>query len=328
MSEEIGNINVNVNSSPFVTNPGYTQPNPDQQESNQAVQSQGSDSQSDVVSVLTLIAKMLPSLSPLRAMPKQKQLFLSSENRSAGKSNDAFYLLDCGIHCHRRPGEHITITPLFFSMMRGWDIISASNRRFNLIVEGVAYECKMKIGSGYTCVSFAEMLQSAINELLPKPLEFFVIYDKVRNRYTFIPPDDRTYNFGFTHKHQTIFFGFPSDMDISPPFSNLLPLRSQNNVSMSPQVVVVLRTNLVTANVYDNFQGPGPINTGVILAVPIACEPYDEIQYQAQTPDSGTMRLLTDSVHSIQIAVTDETGDFLECGDYVLGLRFDIYPPS
>jgi hypothetical protein len=216
------------------------------------------------------------------------------------------------------------MTPLFFSMMRGWDVVSASNRTFLLIVDGVSFECKMKIGSGYSVTTFALMLKMAMDKVSP---DFNVNYDRISNRYTFVPPDDKEYVIVFTHRHQTVFFGFPIETKSTRVFKKSNTLVSPNNVSMSPQVAVVIRTNLPTAEVFDNFQKPHPINTGVLLVVPIDCPPYGELQYQCATPDTGTLYLLTNHVPSISLVVTDEIGDLLDCGDYVLGLRFDIYPP-
>jgi hypothetical protein len=96
---------------------------------------------------------------------------------------------------------------------------------------------------------------------------------------------------------------------------------------MAPQVSVVLRTSIATAEVFDNFHMLNPVNTGVLLVVPIDCPPYSELQYQCATPDSGTLRVLADHVHSVQIGISDETGDPLDCAEYVIALRFDIYPP-
>jgi hypothetical protein len=256
--------------------------------------------------------------------PRQKFVYLSSKSRSAGSPNNAFYLLDCKIHCHRRPGEHITITPLFFSMMRGWDVVSASNRTFNLVIDGVVNECQMKIGSGYSATNFATMLQRVLSLIVSN---FIVAYDRISNRFTFTPPDDRIYSFAFTHRHQTVFFGYPSDTKSTPLFSKTSPLTSPNNVSMAPQVAVVLRSNLPTTEVFDNFHKLNPVNTGILLVIPIDCPPYGELQYQCATPDTGTMRMITDHVHGIHLSLADETGDMIDCGDYVLGLRFDIYPP-
>jgi hypothetical protein len=97
---------------------------------------------------------------------------------------------------------------------------------------------------------------------------------------------------------------------------------------MAPQVAVVLRSNLPTTEVFDNFQKLNPINTGILLVVPIDCPPYGELQYQCATPDTGTMRMITDHVHSLHLSLSDEVGDMIDCGDYVLGLRFDIFPPT
>jgi hypothetical protein len=257
--------------------------------------------------------------------PRQKLVYLSSKSRSAGSPNNAFYLLDCKIHCHRRPGEYITITPLFFSMMRGWDVVSSSNKTIILVVDGVAHECLMKIGSGYSATNFAGMLQQVVSVIIPN---FAVTYDRISNRYTFSPPDDKIYSFSFTHRHQTVFFGYPTDTKFTPIFSKSSPLTSPNNVSMTPQVCVVIRSNLPTTECFDNFSKLNPINTGILLVVPIDCPPYGELQYQCATPDTGSMRIVTDHVHGIHLSLSDETGDMIECGDYVLGLRFDIYPPA
>jgi hypothetical protein len=210
-------------------------------------------------------------------------------------------------------------------MMRGWDVVSSSSKSFFLIRDGVQNECVMKVGSAYSVTSFASMLTETIKKVSPG---FTVLYDKISNRYSFVPPDDKAYIIAFTHRHQLVLFGFPIDTQKTRVFKKTDPLTSPNNVSMSPQVAVVIRTNLPTAEVFDNFQKPHPINTGVLLVVPIDCPPFGELQYQCMTPDTGTLHLLTEHVHSIQLVITDEGGDLLDCGDFVLGLRFDIYPPT
>jgi hypothetical protein len=258
------------------------------------------------------------------AVPRQKQVLLTSRHRTAGVPNNSFYLLDCAIRCHNRPGEYITMTPTFFSMMKGWDVVSSSNRAFYLVIDDVHHECKMKIGSGYSSSSFATMLQGVLRLKSPG---FSVSYDRISNRFRFVPPDDKSYYLRFGHRHQTSFFGFQSDTKSTRVFTKTQPLTSPHNVSMSPQVSVVIRSSLPTGEVFDNFQKEHPINTGVILVVPIDCPPYGELQYQAATPDSNTMKLLTNHVHSIQLLITDEIGDPLDCSDFVLGLRFDIFNP-
>jgi hypothetical protein len=250
-------------------------------------------------------------------------VYLSSRSRSSGTSNDAFYLLDAGIRCGKRPGEYITITPLFFTIQRSWDIISVNNRHFGLVVDGVKLTITMKIGSGYSVNSFGQMLTKALDQAAPG---FIVTYDKISNRYTFVPPDEKSYVLFFPHRHATIFFGFPSSYKSTPAFKKSAPLTSEVNVSMTPQVSLVVRSDLPTTECFDNFTHRNPINTGVLVVVPIDCPPYSELQYQCATPETGTLRVCSEHIHSIRLTIGDETGDSVDCGNYVIGIRFDIYP--
>jgi hypothetical protein len=266
---------------------------------------------------------MMPTTLQQPIVPKSKFVYLSSRSRSAGTPNDAFYLLDSGIRCGKRPGEYITMTPLFFTIQRGWDIINNVNRHVGLAVDGVKYTATMKIGSGYSVNSFGQMLTLALDKVSPG---FVVSYDKISNRFTFTPPDEKSYVLHFPHRHATIFFGFPSSYSSTPAFKKSAPLTSEVNVSMTPQVSLVVRSDLPTAECYDNFTHRNPINTGVLVVVPIDCPPFAELQYQCATPDTGTLRVCTEHVHSIRLMIGDETGLAVDCGDYVIGIRFDLYP--
>jgi hypothetical protein len=272
------------------------------------------------------IIVQVPSNPSQKALPLwSKTIFLASRGRTTGEPNDAFYMLDAGLRCGKSPGERITLTPTYASMMRGWDTVGVHNRRFQLVIDGVETDCFLKVGSGYNCNSFG--VQAALSMQKASP-GFIVKYDKIANRYTFTPPDDKVYQITMPHRHLNVFFGFKRDTRITMPFGKSNPLVSQVNVSMTPQVSVVIGSDLIiTDSVLSNFTHRHICNTGIILVMPIDCAPYSELGYQAATPDTGTLTLASNNVHHIRIFVGDESGLPIDVSDWVLGLRFDVYGP-
>jgi hypothetical protein len=257
-----------------------------------------------------------------------RTLFLSTKARSTGSANDAFYNIDAGIRCGKAPGERITMTPVYASLWRDWDTVSKHNRRFQIAIDGgdaAANDCFLKIGSGYNCSLFGAEVQRVIQPFSPG---FRVKYDRISNRYTFTPADDRSYRILIPHRHLSGFMGFPLDMRETRVFTKSNPLVSARNVSMAPQTSVVVSCDLVTTNNLNNFSHKNICATGVILVLPIDAPPYGQLVYESATPDTATLTLAANSVHHLRIWVTDETMESLDVSDYVLGVRFDVYPPS
>jgi hypothetical protein len=217
------------------------------------------------------------------------------------------------------------MTPVYVSMMRGWDTVNRHNRTFRVSVDGVVSpSLHLKIGSGYSCSLFGAEVQRLIRTVYPN---FNVKYDRIANRYVFTPPDDKSYTILIPHRHLSGFMGFPPEMRETREFTKTNPLTSEKNVSITPQVSVVISCDLVTTNNMNNFSHRNACATGVLLVVPINAPPYGELVYEAPTPDTGTLTLAANSVHHIRLWVTDETAEMLDVADYVIGIRFDVYPP-
>jgi hypothetical protein len=249
-------------------------------------------------------------------------VFLNTRKRSAGTPNNAFFVLDAGLHCGKNPGDRMTVTPLFVSMRRDWSIVSDRNRAFTLMVDGVGFEFRMPEGSGYNVISFGSTLQRILRLVVPN---FTVIYDRITNKYTFVPPDDKAYRFEKLHPQMATFLGLDPRKTTSVDFKLSSPLVSYVNVSLAQQVGIVISTDLATANFLSTFEHEYVANTGILVVVPINVQPYAEISYQASTPDTGTLLVLQHHVHSIIVRVTDESGEPVDVRDYVIGMRFDIY---
>jgi hypothetical protein len=293
----------------YKTTPGWTDPPPQPPPQEQQQQQQ---------------PIVIQSNQPV--VPVTRTLFLSTKHRASGTPNDAIYEIDAGIRSGKAPGERITVTPVFASLQRGWDLINSKNRRFQISIDGVSVDLHLKVGSGYSCNSFGAEVQKQIRTAVPAG--FVVTYDRVSNRYTFAPPDERAYKILIPHRHLNGFFGFPNETRETTVFSKSNPLTSERNVSMSPQVSVVISCDLVTMSNLNNFDHRNVCATGILLVIPIDAPPYGELVYAAPTPDTGTLTLAANSVHHLRVWVTDETSSPIDVGEWVLGVRFDVYPPS
>jgi hypothetical protein len=263
--------------------------------------------------------------TPPPPVPVSKTLYLSTKHRSTGSPNDAFYNIDAGLRCGKAPGERITMTPVYTSIWKNWDTVNRHNRRFQIVVNGVANDCYLKIGSGYSCSAFGVEVQRVVQTF---STGFQVKYDRISNRYTFTPSDDRAYKISIPHRHLSGFMGFPQEMRETREFTRSNPLVSERNVSMAPQVSVVVSCDLVTTDNFNNFTHRHVCATGVILVIPIDSPPYGQLVYEAPTPNTGTLTLAANSVHHMRIWVTDETGESIDVSEWVLGIRYDIYPPN
>jgi hypothetical protein len=304
-------ITETVDATPFASYPGWTPPDPSQVDPSQ--QQQPQPQQTPVY---------LPPPPP-PPPPRVKTIFLASRARMSGDSNDATYLLDANIRCGQDSGCRITVTPTFFSLPRSWDTVNASNNRFSIVVNGVESELFLQRGSGYNVSNFRSQLQTLIQTVVP---DFQVRYDKISNKYVFLPPPDgRTYRILHPAEQTARFFGFDPQSTETRTFTSAEPLVSESGVSVAPQVTVVVSSDLMTGGVHDDFSHIDICNTGVLLVVPIDVPPFGELVYQAPTPDTGTQTLHADSVHSVRLRIGDESGSLIECDDYVIGLTFRMY---
>jgi hypothetical protein len=241
----------------------------------------------------------------------------------SGAPNDAKFLLDASIRCEQNPGSRITVTPTYFSMPRSWDTVNASNDVFSMTIDGAESKFALQRGSGYNVSNFRTQLQAVIRTVVP---EFSVTYSKIRNKYAFAPPQDgHSYRLYFPAEQTARFLGFDPRRIRTRAFTGADPLESERGVSLAPQVSVVLHTDLMTGGVMDNFSHRHICHTGILLVVPIDVPPYDELVYRAPTPDTGTLTLHATHIHSARIRIGDESGAAIDCDDYVLGLRFDVY---
>jgi hypothetical protein len=241
----------------------------------------------------------------------------------SGTSNDAKFLLDTNIRCDQNPGSRITVTPIYFSLPRSWDTVNASNNTFSLSIDGVESQFALQQGSGYNVSNFRAQLQAVIRTVVP---DFAVTYSKIANKYGFVPPQDgKVYRLHFPAEQTARFLGFDRRRTRTRAFTSASPLQSERGVSLAPQVSVVLYTDLMTGGVMDDFSHRHICHTGVLLVVPIDVPPYDELVYRAPTPETGTQTLHANHVHSVRIRIGDESGGMIDCDDYVLGLRFDVY---
>jgi hypothetical protein len=251
-----------------------------------------------------------------------RTLLLSTANRESGDPWDASFSLDHGIRCDPDNGGYITVTPTFMSMRRSWDVVRPVNNRITLRVDGggmVGRDVFLPVGSGYSVLSLRTQLERLFTELT-------VEYDPLGNRFTFTPKDaTKVYRLSWYDSATARFLGMNPKQSVSDGFTTASPLTSRQNVSVSPNVVVVISTDLPTFGILDTFTHSYACQTGVLLVVPVDAPAYGEIVYRAPTPATSTQRCYSDVIRTVRLRVSDEAGRTLPVDDYIIGLRLDVY---
>jgi hypothetical protein len=283
------------------------------------------------------------SLTGLEIVRRQS-IVVNSQNRQSGTISNCTFEFPISVSAQDRV-EKIHAIPTMFVSRRSWPAVDDANNSFRLITNPLLLEddpltLNGDLPSGYSAAdvvvapgnynvrTFLRAIQIAL------PIDWFVSWDSVNNKYTFVPPNDNT-EYGFRFPSYLCFqCGFPYAPATIYLLSHASPLTSHRPAQMTIESILLVNTSLpiVHASNLDNFgmSNDGAIQDSVaLIKVPVTMPFYDILEWRSHDVELQRKPLANQHITRMEVNITDEYGRMLAMtSDWTLSIVIEYWAPT
>ena len=280
------------------------------------------------------------SLNSSLEIVRRQTIVINSNKRQSGTIANCTFEFPITVSAQDKVEKVLAIPTLFVSR-RSWPAVDDDNNSFRLITNPLptttdpviiapppGYSATtITVPSGnYNTNTFLQALQLAL------PIDWFVQWDSVTNKYTFVPPNDDN-NYGFRFPNYLCFqCGFPHDITTIYHLTHASPLTSTQPAQMTIESLLLVNTSLpiVSSANLDNFGRDGSIqDSTALIKVPVTMPFYDILEWRSHDVELQRKPLANQHITRMDISITDEYGRVLAMtSDWTLSIVIEYWAPT